>query len=56
MAKNIEVFEAESEGALHDELRDFIERNDIDVEDITFGVYTDFETDKLVYSASIAIG
>ena len=55
MAKDIEVFEADSEGALHDELRDFIEKNDIDVEDISFAVYTDFETEKLVYSASIAI-
>ncbi len=55
MAHDIEVFEADSEGALHEELRDFIETNDIDIDNISFGAYTHFEADKLVYSASIAI-
>ena len=55
MAMDMEVFEADSELALQEELRNYIENNDVDVENIVFGNYTDIETDKLVYSAAIMI-
>ena len=55
MARDLEIFEADSQDALKILVKDYIKNSGVRILNIEYHTYTDFETEELVYSASIFI-